>query len=112
MTGIIPFNDLGNWAVGQLSPVWQFNLQRDLGTFDLTGVNTSQLSLIIYNTLKASIGVGTGIFQIVANNPAVVIYSQSSSDMATAGTFFYRVRVNFGGASPDYSDYVHIQINN
>lgn len=107
----IPINDLGQWAVGQLAPSWEMELGRDNRVLDLTGVATNQLSLIVYNSGKVQTGTGTGAFTINNVKPGVVTYTQTLADMATAGTFYYRVKVNFGGTAPDFSDYIHIQIN-
>ncbi len=115
-----PVNDLGSWTVGQLSPAWEFPLTRTdangnvTRTMDLTGVTAGQLSLIIYNSAKTQIiGTGQGTFAINNIKPGVVTYTQKTgtSDIATAGTFYFRVEVNFNGNAPDYSDYVHIQVN-
>ena len=115
-----PVNDLGNWTVGQLLPAWEFPLTRTdangnvTRAMDLTGVTTGQLSLIIYNSTKTQqIGTGQGAFVISNSKPGVVTYTQKtgSSDIATAGTLYFRVEVNFNGTSPDYSDYVHIQVS-
>lgn len=115
----IPVNDLGQYAVGQLSPVWELPLIRTdangniTRVMDLTGVTANQLSLIIYNANKVQIGTGAGSFTIPSAGvkPGVVTYTQAVADMASAGTFYYRVKVNFNGTTPDFSDYIHIQIN-
>jgi hypothetical protein len=107
----VAVGDLGQWAVGQLAPNWELSLARDSRVFDLSGVTTGQLSLIIYNSVKAQIGMGTGTFVINNVKPGVVTYIQSSADMANAGTFYLRLKVNFNGTSPDFSDYIRIQIN-
>lgn len=109
----IPVNDLGQWTVGQLSPVWELPLARDSRIMDLTGVTTGQLSLIIYTSAKvvASNSPGAGTFTINNVKPGVVTYSQVAADMATAGTFYLRVKINFNGTTPDFSDYIRIIIN-
>ena len=107
----LPVNDLGQWAVGQLSPTWELVMMRDSRLFDLTGVSTNQLSLIIYNSNKVQTGTGAGSFAINNIKPAVVTYSQATADMANAGTYYLRVKVNFNGTTPDFSDYIKIQIN-
>lgn len=107
----IPVNDLGNWTVGQLSPVWELPLARDSRVMDLTGVTTGQLSLIIYNANKVQTGTGAGTFAINNAKPGVVTYTQASADMASAGTYYLRVKVNFNGSTPDYSDFVKLVIN-
>ena len=106
----ILINDLGQWTVGQLSPNFEMILARDNRLFDLTGVSTNQLSLIIYNSAKVQTGTGGGSFVINNVKPAVVTYSQVAADMVTA-TSFLRVKVNFNGTTPDFSDYIKIVIN-
>ena len=106
----IPVNDLGQWAVGQLSPVWELVLARDNRLMDLTGVATNQLSLIIYNANKVQTGTGGGSFTINNVKPGVVTYTQVAGDMVAA-TAFVRVKVNFNGTTPDFSDYIKIVIN-
>lgn len=108
---MIAVNDLGQWAIGQLSPVWELILARDNRLFDLTGVTVGQLSLIIYNANKVQTGTGAGSFVINNVKPAVVTYTQASADMASAGTFYLRVKVNFNGTTPDFSDYIKLQVN-
>ena len=114
----IPVNELGNWTVGQLAPNWEFPLVRTDANgnlsrvMDLTGVTTAQLSLLIYNAAKTQTGTGTGTFTINNAKPGVVTYAQSASDMQNSGTYYFRVRINFNGTTPDYSDYVHISIAN
>ena len=106
----IAINDLGLWRVGQLSPQWEIPLVRDTRTFDLTGVTLNLLNLLIYNSAKVQIGTGGG--SIFVNNvvPAVITYTQVAADVANVGTFYFRICVNFNGNAPDYSDYIHIQI--
>ncbi len=108
-----PINDLGNWTVGQLSPTWELPLARDSRVMDLTGVTTGQLSLILYTSAKAvaSNSPGVGTFTITNVKPGVVTYAQAAADMATT-TAYVRVKINFNGASPDYSDLIHINIAN
>lgn len=107
MSGISP------WAVGQLSPSWVLPMTRDGGAvMDLTGVTTSQLSLIIYNSLSVKVGTGAGAFTIVNVRPGVVRYTPAAADVSTSGTFYLRVEVNFNGTTPDYSDYLLFQVQN
>lgn len=113
-----PVNNLGNWTVGQLSPNWELPLVRTDAngqfsrTMDLTGVTTGQLSMILYTSAKAvaSNSPGTGTFTITNVKPGVVTYAQSSADMV-ATVAYCRVKINFNGSSPDYSDLIAITIN-
>jgi hypothetical protein len=116
---MLPVNDLGSWTVGQLSPNWEMPLIRTdpLGNpssrvMDLTNVSTSQLSLILYNAAKIQTGTGAGTFTINNVKPGVVTYAQATADMANAGTLYLRVKVNYNGNSPDFSDYIRIVIAN
>jgi len=112
-------NNLGNWTVGQLYPAWELPLVRTDANgnisraMDLTEVSASQLSLLIYNSAKTKIGTGGGSFVINNAKPAIVTYTQNpaASGLTAAGTFYYRVEVNFNG-TPDYSDYIQIVIAN
>lgn len=103
--------DLGNWTVGQLYPNWEISLARDSRIFDLTGVTTGQLSLLIYNAAKVQTGTGAGTFTINNVKPGVVTYAQAAADVASAGTFYFRLKVNFNNLTPDYSDFIHIQFS-
>lgn len=95
------------WAKGQLSPSWTIQLTRDNNTtMDLTGVTANQLSLQIYNASYVQIATGAGTFGIVNVRPGVVRYNLAAADVATAGNYYVRVAVNFGGSSPDMSDYI------
>ena len=84
---------------------------RDTRPMDLTGVITGQLSLIIYSNGKVQTGTGVGSFVINNVKPGVVTYAQAATDMASPGTFYYRVKINFSGTTPDFSDYIKIVIN-
>jgi len=110
---MVAINDLGQWTVGQLYPNWEMPLVRDTRTMDLTGIANNQLSLVIYSSAKVQIGTGAGTFAInpAGIKPGVVTYTQVAADMATTGTFYYRVKINFGVMSPDFSDYIKIVIN-
>lgn len=82
-------------------------MQRDNGAaMNLTGVTAGQLSLLIYNSSYAQTGTGAGTFTILNANPGVVQYALASADVASVGTFYVRVEVNFNGTSPDFSDYI------
>ena len=113
-----PINNLGIWTVGQLSPNWELPLSRvdANGTFsrimDLTGVTTGQLSLIIYTSARAvaSNSPGAGTFTITQVKPGIVTYAQASADVATSGVYYLKVKINFNGTTPDYSDYISITI--
>lgn len=98
------------WRVGQLSPTWTISMIRDNNTeMDLTGVLTSQLSLIIYTSAKvvASNSPGVGTFAITQAKPGIVTYAPASADIpATGGQYYVRVEINFNGTSPDFSDYI------
>lgn len=98
------------WTVGQLSPTWTIPMVRD-GTseMDLTGVTTGQLSLIIYTSAKvvAANSPGVGTFTISQVKPGIVTYAPASADVpSSAGQYFVRVKVNFNGTTPDFSDYI------
>lgn len=100
------------WAVGQLSPTWTVPMQRDGGTvMDLTGVTTGQLSLVIYSATYAKVGTGAGTFTILNARPGVVRYAPASADVATAGTYYVRITINFNGTALDASDYILFQVN-
>ena len=104
-----PINDLGTWTVGQLTPNFELLLGRDNRLFDLTGVTANQLSLLLYNASKVQIGTGAGSFAINNFIPAVVTYTQVAADMITT-LAYVKVKVNFGGTSPDFSDFIKIQV--
>jgi hypothetical protein len=104
------------WTVGQLSPLWTLPMTRDNGkVMDLTGVTTGQLSLIIYTSSKtlASNSPGVGTFTIEQVKPGIVTYQLASADVpSTAGQYWVRVKVNFGGTLPDFCDYISWIIQN
>lgn len=115
-----PINNLGSWTVGQTSPNFELPLTRTDANgnvsrvMDLTGVTTAQLSLIIYTAAKtvASNSPGTGVFTITQAKPGIVTYAQTVADMtpATNGQLYFRVKVNYNGSNPDYSDMISINI--
>lgn len=108
------------WRVGQLSPTWKITMLRDFSdanaVMDLTGMQTSQLSLVIYATQstsasqsvqKVQIGTGAGSFAITQVSPGVVTYALAVADVPTVpGQYYVRVGVDFGGTEPDYCDYI------
>lgn len=97
-----------NWAIGQLNPPWIIPLVRDNNTiFDLTGVTANQISLVIYNASKVPTGTGAGTVTIKSVKPGIITYTLASADVPTAaGTYYLRIKVNFGGTTPDFSDYI------
>jgi hypothetical protein len=99
------------WTVGQLSPTWTIPMMRDSRIMDITGVTTGQLSLILYNASKVVIGSGAGTIAILEAKPAVISYAPASGDVSSAGTFYIRVKVNFNGTTPDFSDMIQWTIN-
>ncbi len=114
-----PVNNLGNWTVGQKSPNFEIPMVRTDANgnisrvMDLTGVTANQLSLILYTSAKAvaSNSPGAGSFVINNSKPGNVTYAQDVADMVT-GVAFVRVKVNFSGTSPDFSDLIAITIAN
>jgi hypothetical protein len=101
------------WAKGQLSPSWTIPMVRDNNTqMDLTGVTTNQLSLVIYNSNYVQTTTGNGTFSILETSPGMVRYVPASPDAGTAGTFYVRVVINFGGSTPDMSDYIQWVVQN
>lgn len=105
-----PINDLGAWRIGQLTPAWEMVMVRDSRVYDLTGVTTNLLSLIIYNAAKVQIGTGGGVFALNNAIPAVITYTQVAADLANVGTFYLRICVNFNSNAPDYSDYIKLTV--
>ena len=99
------------WVVGQTDPAWTISMVRDNGAImDLTGVTAGQLSLLIYNAFRQPAGTGAGTFTIVQAKPGIVQYQVDAADVATAGIWYIRVKVNFNGTNPDMSDYILWQV--
>ena len=106
MIGTIFNADISPWAVGDTAPSWLITLIDKTGTpLNLSGVLSSQLSLIIYNAQFVQVATGAGGFA-VTSSPGTIQYNPAAADSATAGTYYLRFRVSFNGSKPQSSDYV------
>ena len=96
------------WAMGQLSPSWLISIDTDDNKpLDLTNVTTGQLGFLIYNSSRVQISTGGGTFSIKNAAQGLVGYALGTNDVPTiAGTYYVRVKVNFGGATPFFTDYI------
>lgn len=109
--GVIGNNGVSPWAKGQMFPLATFALNQGVDKFlDLTGVAANQVSLIIYNSSFVQTGTGAGSFSILqTSDPAtkgLVQYAWTSADSAALGQQYLRVKVNFSGSTPYFSDWI------
>ncbi len=100
------------WPVGQLTPM-TIPLTQESKIVDLTNENIGHLSVLIYSvttngptTIYTLLRTSTGPISIVQNKPAIIQWSPSSLDVASAGNFAFRVEVNWGGITPQLFDYI------
>ncbi len=101
---------LSPWYKGDTAPAWTFQLIPDTGAFSITGLSTSNFSLIIRNTddVPPVDSNGTGTFSnltaatlngSIVTTPASVQYSPSSADVANLGNFQLFVIVTYSGGA-------------
>jgi hypothetical protein len=102
------------WPVGQLTAI-QIPLAQESKQVDLTGQLNSNISVVIYSVAVSTttglpvytlVGTSTGACSVVQNKPGIIQWSPASGDVATAGTYALRVKVNFNGTTPQIFDYV------
>lgn len=79
------------WAQGDGKPIWTFALEPDSGTFDTSGLSTSDFTLTMLNISNQQITVATGPFSNLTaasgGNPAQISFQPSSNDVAALGMF-------------------------
>lgn len=97
------------WPVGQLDPI-TIPLTQESKTVDLTGLAANQLSVILYSTSTVNgvktytlIGASNGTISIVQYKPGIIGWTPASGDVAAAGTFAFRVKIN---TIPHFFDYI------
>ena len=98
------------WYRGDTVPTWTFQLIPDTGAFSITGLATSNFSLIIRNVddIPPVDTTGTGTFSnltaatlngSIVTTPASVQYAPSSADVANLGNFQLFVIVTYAGGA-------------
>lgn len=88
------------WYLGDRLPIWTFELVPDTGTLDITGLSTSNFSLVFINTFNMKTRSGTGVFSnLVAGPPVTILYTVGANDVATAGIYEVRTLINAGTSS-------------
>lgn len=83
------------WTQGDGNPPWTFALEPDSGAFDISGLTISDFNLIMINvsngqTITAK-GTFTNLTAASGNNPAMITFNPSSSDVSALGMFDMRV---------------------
>lgn len=90
------------WSQGDGKPTWPLGLQPDSGTFDISGLSTSDFTMVFINSAGQEI-IGTGTFSNLTAassiSPAAITYQAGVSDVATLGTYDMRVVVKKGTTS-------------
>lgn len=91
------------WTLGDGKPPWTFGLEPDSGIFDITGLTTTDFTLVMINISNNQTTNGTGTFSnLVAasgGNPARITYTLSSADAALSGMNDTRVVAKKGTTS-------------
>lgn len=87
-----------NWYVGMTAPIWDIPLATDAGNENLTGITTSNITMIFRNTnvRPSTDTVGTGTFYIKNVYPGELYYKPSIADVANPFSGFLIVRILFG----------------
>lgn len=89
--------------VGQLMDPFQPTLYKSDGTpRDLTGINGTNISLIITDQKTGAQRTGAGTWTIVDTQNGIVSYQWATADTATAGSYSLQVIVTFAGSRPLY----------
>lgn len=92
------------WYTTQQYPIWQFTLNTDAGSDDISGVPLDSFTLELRSSSATTPTVtpGTGTFSVVTTSPAVVQYAPSAADVANpfVGNIF--IKALFGGLETVY----------
>ncbi|HET9919368.1 MAG TPA: hypothetical protein VFQ30_05975 [Ktedonobacteraceae bacterium] len=97
------------WPVGQLSPI-TITLTQESLVVDLSSAATNQISVLLYHQNSdgsyAQTGTGAGVVTILQNKPGKIQYAPAASDVATAGNYAFRIKINWAGTTPQLFDYI------
>lgn len=94
------------WSRGDGKPLWTFSLEPDSGTFDTTGLTTSDFTLVMINVSnEQQIVNGTGTFSnlqaATGSTPAMISYQISSADATNIGMQDMRIVAKRGTTSQE-----------
>ena len=100
--------------IGATSPLWEIELTRDGGTFDLTNQQASWITLNFYSNVQTTPGsytflsTGTGTVTILSERPGIIQYKREATDTntLTPGQYWIRAIVKMNGTDPDPGDYM------
>ncbi len=88
------------WKQGDREPYWEFGLQPDTGFFDVTGLVTSDFTLVFLNVTDNTESDGDGVFMDITaatpTTPATITYQPGPLDVATVRTCDRRVVIKRG----------------
>lgn len=91
------------WTQGDGAPPWTFALETDSSSLDITGLSTSDFSLVMINISNQQSKTATGVFSnLVAasgSNPTTIVFSPSSNDTSALGMYDMRIIVKKGTAN-------------
>lgn len=85
------------WKQGDREPFWLFGLQPGTGTLDITGLSTSDFTLVFIDTdgnERSGDGVFSNLTAASGSTPALITYAPSANDVATLGKFERRVVID------------------
>jgi hypothetical protein len=86
---------LSPWFKGDRKQPWTFSLETDSGTFDITGLTTSDFKLKMLNITTSERRDGTGTFSNLTaasgSAPASITFNQSADDVGTLDKFAIHV---------------------
>lgn len=87
------------WKQGDREPYWSFGLVPDSGTLDITGLSTSDFTLVFIDSSgneRNGDGVFTNLTAASGGNPAMITYQQSANDVGTLGIFDREIVIKKG----------------
>jgi hypothetical protein len=77
------------WSQGDGKPPWTFELEPDSGNFDISGLSTTDFTLVMINMSNKQAINGTGTFSNLlaasGDNPATISYQLSNADANNTG---------------------------
>lgn len=98
-----------NWYVSQTYPSWDIPLTTDGGVEDLTGVSSSNFTMIFRatNVVPPVDTIGTGTFSIKVVSPGEILYKPSVADVASTFSGVLIVKANFPPSNTNADEAVY-----
>ena len=90
------------WKQGDREPYWTFGMQPDDTPLDISGLATSDFTLVFIDSSgveRDGDGVFTSLTAASGGTPAMITYQQSTADVAIIGVFDRRIVIKKGNTA-------------